>query len=241
MLTDSTLLIQISDGDSLYVHADTLLSVSEADTIVTDTLGTKMVEYHKVLKAYYRVKIFSDDIQGKCDSLTYLEKDSVFQLTGEPVIWSKSYQLTAEKIDVHMAYDEPDYIDLFTGAFIISQSDSIRFTQIKGRDMKGFFSEGELSYIDVKGNGQSIYFARDEDKLIGVNKAESSNISIYFADGELDRIKMITSPTAVLYPPGELMSEELLLSGFIWLKEHRPGTVEEIFQWVDKSELSDRD
>jgi len=221
MLTDSTLLIQISDEDSLFVHADTLTSG-------TDTTGI-----YKVLRAYYRVKIFGDDLQGKCDSLIYLEQDSVFQLTGEPVIWSKRYQLTATMIDVHMAYDEPDYIDLENSAFIISRFDSIRYTQIKGRDMKGFFSAGELTNLDVKGNGQTIYFAADETQLIGVNKAESSNISIYFAEGELDRINMISSPTAILYPPYELSDEELFLSGFLWLEKHRPGKMEEIFDWIE--------
>ncbi len=221
MLTDSTLLIQISDGDSLFVHADTLTSTN-------DTTGL-----YKILRAYYRVKIFSNDLQGKCDSLSYLEQDSVFQLIGEPVIWSKSYQLTATGIDIHMANDEPDYLDLMNSAFIISQLDSIRYTQIKGRDMKGYFKDAELSHIDVNGNGQTIYFARDDTRLIGVNKAESSNISIYFKDGQLDRINMITAPTAVLYPPFELLKEELYLSGFLWLEEHRPEIMEEIFEWIE--------
>ena len=220
MITDSTLLIQISDGDSLFVHADTLQSTK-------DTTGV-----YKILRAYYRVKIFSSDMQGKCDSLSYLEQDSVFHLNGEPVIWSKSYQLTATNIDLHMAFDDPDYIDLRNSSFIVSQDDSIRFTQIKGRNMKGFFREGELDRIDVNGNGQTIYFARDEAQLIGVNKAESSNIVIYFKEGELDRIKMISKPTAVLHPPGKLLKEELYLSGFIWLEEHRPWKVEDIFKWA---------
>ncbi len=222
MLTDSAMLLQISDGDSLFVHADTLTSA-------TDTSGL-----FKVLRAYYRVKIFSLDMQGKCDSLSYLEKDSVFQLNGEPVIWSKNYQLTATRIDLYMSNDEPDYIDLSNSAFIISKTDSIRYTQIKGRDMKGYFAGNELYRIDVSGNGQTLYFARDEDQLIGVNKAESSNIRIYFSEGELDRINMISKPTAVLHPPGELPREELYLSGFVWLEEHRPQKMPEIFIWKDE-------
>ena len=99
--------------------------------------------------------------------------------------------------------------------------------------MKGFFDAGELSRLDVSGNGQTIYFARDETQLIGVNKAESSNIKIYFAEGQLDRINMISAPTAVLHPPFELPLEELYLSGFLWLEEHRPGKMEEIFEWIE--------
>jgi lipopolysaccharide export system protein LptA len=221
MLTDSAVLVQISDEDSLFVHADTLTSIT-----MFDSTG----EY-KILSAYYKVKIFSKDIQGKCDSLSYLERDSVFQLIGEPVIWSQSYQLTATQIDLHMAYDEPDFIDLTSSSLIISRDDSIRYTQIKGRNMKGYFKDSQLSRIDVNGNGQTLYFARDETQLIGVNKAESSNIIIYMKDGELDRINMVKSPTAVLYPPGHLSKEELYLSGFIWLDEHRPWKMEDIFKW----------
>ena len=99
--------------------------------------------------------------------------------------------------------------------------------------MIGFFKQGELNKIDVNGNGQTIYFARDKSELIGVNKGESSNISIYMADGELDRINMITTPSSVLYPPGYLAKEELYLSGFLWLAKHRPGNVKDIYKWED--------
>lgn len=221
MITDSALLMQISDTDTLYVHADTLNSIT-----TTDSTG----EY-KILRAYYRVKIFSQDMQGKCDSLDYLEKDSVFHLNGDPVIWSQAYQLTADRIDVYMANDEPDYLDLTSSSFIAARNDSIRYTQIKGRNMKGYFREEKLSRIDVNGNGQTIYFAVDEGQLIGVNKGESSNIKIYLKDGELDRINMISTPTATLYPPEYLNKEDLYLSGFLWLIGHRPGKKEDVFSW----------
>ena len=221
MLTDSAVLIQISDEDSLFVHADTLKSV-------LDTSGQ-----YKILRAYYKVKFHRPDMQGKCDSLAYLESDSVFQLYGDPVLWSQIHQLTAEQMDVHMAFEEPDYIELSTAAFIASQDDSIRFNQIRGRNMVGHFSEDQLSLIDVKGNGQTIWFGRDEGDLIGVNKAESSDIKIYLAEGEVDRVNMITSPSAILYPPGDLLEQELYLSGFNWLEEHRPRSKQDIFQWTD--------
>jgi lipopolysaccharide export system protein LptA len=221
MLTDSAILIQISDEDSLFVHADTLKSV-------LDSTGQ-----YKILRAYYKVKFHRPDMQGKCDSLAYLESDSVFQLFGDPVLWSKIHQLTAEQMNVHMAFEEPDYIELSNAAFIVSQDDSIRFNQIRGRNMVGHFNENQLSLIDVKGNGQTIWFGRDEGKLIGINKAESSDIKIYLAEGEVDRVNMISSPSAILYPPDDLPEQELYLSGFSWLEEHRPRTKQDIFRWVE--------
>ncbi len=58
-LTDRALMIQVDKGDSLFIHADTLKSVS--DTIPES----------RMIKAYYHVKIFREDLQGKCDSLIY--------------------------------------------------------------------------------------------------------------------------------------------------------------------------
>ncbi len=221
MLTDSAVLIQISGEDSLFVHADTLKSV-------LDSSGQ-----YKIIRAYYKVKFHRPDMQGKCDSLAYLESDSVFQLYGDPVLWSQIHQLTAEQMDVHMAFEEPDYIELRNAAFIASRDDSIQFNQIRGKNMVGHFKEDQLSHIDITGNGQTIWFGRDEGEMIGVNKGESSNIKIYLVEGAVDRVNMISSPSAILHPPGDLPKEELYLSGFIWLEEHRPKTKEDIFHWIE--------
>lgn len=221
LLTDSAVLIKISEDDSLFVHADTLTSM-------LDSTG----EY-KILRAYYRVKFHSPDMQGKCDSLAYLQSDSVFQLFGEPVLWSEIHQLTADHMDVHMAFDEPDYIELNNAAFIASQDDSSRFNQIRGRNMVGHFTGNQLSIVDVKGNGESIWFGRDEGTLIGVNKAASSDIKIYLTEGDVERVNMIISPIATLYPPEDLPADEMYLSGFRWLEEYRPRSKEDIFHWIE--------
>jgi len=177
------------------------------------------------------VKIFSNEIQGKCDSLSYLESDSVFRFFYDPVLWSEEHQLTAEYIELHLAHKEMDYIDLVSSSFIISQEDTTRFNQIKGRNMVGYFSKNKLVRIEVKGNGQTIYFPKDQEELIGVNKAESSDLVIYLTDGKIERIKFLLKPVATLFPPDELMENELFLRGFVWLNHFRPRTKEEIFIW----------
>ena len=219
LLTDSAQFMQLDGKDTLFVHADTLESSLDSTGLF------------KVLKAYFRVKMFRKDMQGKCDSLVYLESDSIFQLFSEPVLWSGGYQLTAEHMDLHLANKKMDYIDLLRSSFIISQEDSIRFNQIKGRNMKGFFTNNKIYRIDVKGNGQALYFPKDQENLIGVNKAESTDISIYFKESKIDRINLIVSPEATLYPPDELREDELYMKGFVWLDEIRPRNRYEIFKW----------
>ena len=58
-------------------------------------------------------------------------------------------------------------------AFIVSWVADSAFNQIKGRSLVGFFNNNQLVRIDIDGNGQAIYYPKEEDdnKLIGVNKA----------------------------------------------------------------------
>jgi len=219
LLTDSAQFMQISDEDTLYVHADTLESM-------LDTSGL-----YKVLKAYYKVKIFRADIQGKCDSLVYLESDSVFKLFNEPILWSEENQLTADHIDIHLANNKLHYLDLITSSFIVSQEDSVKFNQIKGKNMRGYFVNNKMVRIEIKGNGQTIYYAKDQEDLIGINHAECSDMIIYLKESKIDRINLILAPKATLYPPDGKEEYETILKGFEWLEKYRPGSKEDIFIW----------
>ncbi len=116
-------------------------------------------------------------------------------------------------------------------AFIIAQEeDSAKFNQIKGRDMTGYIRNKDLYKIDVDGNGESIYYARDDNGIIGLNKAEGSNILIFLKERKVTRIVFITSPEGQLTPITEVLGEEKTLPGFIWLDEIRPKSSIDIFR-----------
>jgi len=91
MVTDSALMIQVDGSDTMYIHADTLRSMQNPD----------MEEQGRILRAYFKVKIYRTDLQVMCDSLVYVEADSAFDFFGEPVIWSDENQLTASHIRIY--------------------------------------------------------------------------------------------------------------------------------------------
>ena len=219
MLTDSALMIQINDQDSLYIHADTLKSVPDT---IRDV---------RTIKAYYHVKIFRADLQGKCDSLTYSDLDSAFRFYGEPVIWSDENQLTAELIEIFTKKQKIDHIKMNNGAFIISEEDSSHYNQIKGRNMTGYFKHGKLNYVDVNGNGETLYFVPEENIIIGANKAESSSLKIYLEETKISRINFLTQPEAIYYPIELLSPNDAILSDFVWMEEYRPLKMEDVFKW----------
>ncbi len=113
---------------------------------------------------------------------------------------------------------------------MINEEDSGKFNQIKGRSMTGYFRNNEAYKIDVRGNGETVYYAKDKNEIIGVNLAQSSNLTIYLKDNKPDDIRFYVKPSGVTYPLGMAPQEELLLKGFKWLDKLRPRTMEDIFR-----------
>ncbi len=60
---------------------------------------------------------------------------------------------------------QTDRLELYNNAFIASKVDSLRFNQIKGRSLTGYFKDNELYKIDIKGNGELLYYLLDGELL----------------------------------------------------------------------------
>ena len=221
MVTDSALMIQVDGADTMYVHADTLHSMQNPD----------LLEQSRILKAYYKVKIFRSDLQVMCDSLVYVEADSAFDFFGEPVIWSAENQLTASHIRIFMVDQKLERMELKGVAFVASQKDSSSFDQMRGKEMTGFFVENKLDRILVNGNGQTIYYATDQDVVVGANKTVCSDLTIYLKENRISRVVYTSKPDGTYYPLSMFPAEEALLSDFKWLEEWRPLKWQDIFIW----------
>ncbi len=217
VVTDSAVFITYTSTDSLFLHADTLRTVPDT------------VEGEKIVSAYYGVRFFRTDMQGLCDSLVYFTKDSIIQMYQNPVIWSENHQLSAEKIEMRQISNGPDELRLTKKSFIISKQDTGQFDQIKGKEMIGYIVNQELKKINVNGNGQTLYYAREKDEIIGINRAESSKISIRFLDGKIHQIIFIKSPEGELKPLLELTEADKKLKDFDWKIRLRPLSKYDIF------------
>ncbi len=223
MVTDSAIYMSYTSTDTLFLHADTLRT--SPDT----------VEGEKVISAYYGVRFYRTDMQGLCDSLVYFTKDSVIQLYQQPVIWSENHQLSADLIEMQQHSDGPDELHMTKNSFIISQQDTGQFDQIKGKEMVGYIVDRQLTKIDVNGNGQTLYYAREEEEIIGLNKAESSKISIRFKEGKIHKIYFIKAPEGELKPLTDLTESDKKLRDFDWKIRLRPLSKYDIFP---RSEIS---
>lgn len=218
LVTDSAVYMNFDERDTLFLHADTLRSMP--DTVPDE----------KIILGYHKVRFFRTDLQGICDSMVYFTRDSVVQLYNSPVIWSDIHQLSADLIEMKQFHDAPDELHLSRNSFIISKQDSNMYDQIKGKDMVGYIINNKLNNIEVDGNGQTLYYAREKEQIIGLNRAESSKISIRFREGKINTISFLKAPEGELKPLLDLTEEDKKLKGFDWKIYLRPLSKYDIFE-----------
>ncbi len=221
MVTNKALFIQISKGDSLFLHADTISAV---------TISRASGAGYRLMRAYHGCRIFSEELQAKCDSLSYSFQDSVIRLYTSPVIWSKENQLTSDSIAIFTKNQQTDRLELYNSAFVTSQVDLSRFNQIKGRSLTGYFKDNKLYKINIEGNGETIYYLLDGEEIVGVTKDKCARIEIYIKDGKITEVNEYDNTEGVIDPPKEVNPETLRLDGFSWLDLFRPKKMADIFR-----------
>jgi len=221
MVTKRAVFIQVSEKDSLFLHADTISAVTRSDSVMKD---------YRLMRAYHGCRIYSKDLQAKCDSLSYSFRDSVIRLYTMPVLWSEENQLVSDSIAIFTRNRQADRLELYTSAFVTSQVDETRFNQVKGRSLTGYFRDNELYKINVEGNGETIYWLLDGEEVAGVNQAKCARIEILVEDGKIVEIFEYQNPEGVIDPPLEVDPVMLRLEGFTWQDQLRPKKREDIFK-----------
>ena len=220
-VTDSAVFLQVSKDDSLFIHGDTLRTI----TVVHDSIKS-----YRLLKSYYNSRIFSKNIQAKCDSLTLSFLDTIARFYYEPVMWSEETQLTADSMALLLKNKKPDKLELYGNTFAISQIDTLRHNQIKGNTLTAYFENSEIYKINVDGDGESIYYILDGDYLAGLNKSKAGTINIFVDKGQVTDVIEYQNPQGTIDPPDPIGKNEPRFDGFIWLEALRPKDKNDIFR-----------
>ena len=207
------LLFKVNKLDTIWMSA---IEINAFD--VEDSLGTA-----SIFQAQNDVRVLSNDFQASSNFLKFHARDSTLTLMETPLMWVDSSQFMADSIVIDLVDNEPSVLHLNQNALIISESYPTVFDQIKGREITVWLSAGEIDSMLVEGNAESIYFMKDdENAFIGADKTECSDIVFYFAEGEVNKIVSLTTPTSTLVPMQNINLQELVLAGFGWYIEKRP-------------------
>jgi hypothetical protein len=188
-----------------------------------DTIKTRSI------KAYHHVRVFKSNMQAVADSLFYTAADSTLRWYGSPILWSQGSQQTGDTIYVRLKNNKLNTLQVLENGFMVNvNADSAKFNQVKGKLITAFFKDGEMSNMFVDGNAESIYYNRDKDSVYtDMSQTVSARIKILFKNKEITDLLTIKDPEGVRIPVKEL-TEEKMLTGFIWRPEFRPLSKKEV-------------
>ena len=224
--TDRAMALDYSQGDSLYIHADTLWAVTR--NIDTDSI-------YRLVKGYNRVRAFRSDLQAVCDSLIYDSRDSCMTMYTDPILWSDGQQLLGEEVKIYMDSASIDWVHIINQALYVDKLDSTNYNQIKGQEMKFLFKDKKLDEMQVIGSVEVVYCVIDDDSLyIGVNTTTSGRLSAFVKDNAVYKIVVPSKSNGVFYPLEQIPQEKRLLSNFGWFDYVRPLSKYDIFLWRGK-------
>jgi hypothetical protein len=217
LMARQPLLIEHSQMDTLWLHADTLLT--QQDSI------------YKAIKAYHAVRFFRNDFQGLCDSLYYSTRDSILSFYKEPILWSAKQQITGEFIQMHTKNNQPEMLHIQRAAMLISQEGDSLYDQSSGKDLKAYFDSSQVVKVEIRGNAETVYLPRDKDQLImGLNRLEGSSLDLYRHNEVVKKVVVWPEPKGKFYPLNLLDPEARFLKNFVWYEEARPTSPEDIFR-----------
>lgn len=227
LCTDSAVAIDFSQGDSLYMHADTF-------KVVTFNIDTDSI-YRKI-HAYHKVRAYRTDVQAVCDSLVYNSLDSCMTMYREPIVWNVNQQLLGDEIQVFMKDSVIDRAHVINNAFSIQQlkSDTAQYNQVSSKEMFAYFVKGQIHETQAKDNVLIGYFFEEGDSVpIIYNYQETTELRMYMKDRKLQSV-WTPKTSGTMYPINQIPSDRKRLRGFAWYNEVRPKDRYDIFVWREK-------
>jgi len=220
----------ISDSTSL--NKGLIKKKNKADSIfIKDTTNkVGIADSVRYFKGFHNVRMYSDSIQGKCDSIYYSLIDSVFKFYKDPVIWSNGNQISGDFLMLTTKNKQADQFIVDQNAISISNTGDGLFNQLRGSKMIGIFKEGEIDSIHAIGNGQSLYYLQDDDSAyVGMDFTEASSIIMTFKNRELKKVIWVKGARGTTYPFNKIPDDKRHLQNFKWLEAIRPKSAGELF------------
>lgn len=236
-MTKKATVIDFSDADSMFITSDTIFYDASEDDNTN-------------VKAYYNVQSWHIDFQSLCDSLYYNSKDSIAQMFGAPILWNENNQITGESIKFYTKKETIDRVEVIGSAFMYSKDDTLAINQVSGKVITAYLTNGKLYKADVSGNALSVYFVEEDrdstqvdaqKEYVGINKAESSELYLYFGDkNQIKKIVMTPASNGIMYTPDKKEQTSITrLGGYADYEYMRPLDKNDIYNIKNKKALEE--
>lgn len=215
--------------DSVPAHSDSIPVIRREPRyeVRLDTTHT--------IAAWPRVRFYRIDMQGLCDSMTFVQRDSMLHLDRHPVVWSDDRQIFGNKILLHLNDSTLDHAWLPDYGFTAQHIEDVYYNQLAGKKMEAWFVGGELSRLNVDGSVEAIFYPEENDSTINkfVN-LQTATMDAWFVNRGLDRLKCWPESSGQVTPLYLSKRSMLFLPKFQWYETLRPTTPQSVFEVSDE-------
>ncbi len=242
-ITGHAQLQQYNEGDTLYMHGryiESFRDIMHTEVAEDTVLGIPahiVADTSHVAVVYPRVRFWRVDVQGVADSMRFTQRDSMLRMYVNPVIWSGERQIFGDVIELHMNDSTVDRARLPQNAFTAEHIEDVHYSQLGGKEMIAYFTDGELTHLDVNGNVEIIMYPEESDSTINkIVNAESSFLSADFHQRAVERILMYPETSGTVTPLFLAKKNLFFLPKFKWFESIRPRDRFDIFVVPDEME-----
>ena len=224
-VTIKALAKEYSQGDTLYMHGDTIRTYIEGDTA-------------RIMAAYHNVRFFRNDIQGIADSVSVSSIDSIMTMHHHPIVWNENKQVFGNLIQVHMNDSVVDWAKLPDFGFVAEHVGEIYYNQLSGKQLLASFENNKLRKLDVSGNVLAVFLPAEKDSTYNkLVTTESSFLSILFQGNEIEKLNMWPEVSGKAVPLYLSKRSDCYLQDFAWYDKLRPVDKDDIFNIPEEMKI----
>ena len=214
---------EVDSVDQVHGAPARLRQIESADTLYLQALHMTLSD--DLLVAHDSVVMEQTDMVGQGDSLVWRGSEDQIRLFGNPMMWNGPDELSGDSLKLLLDDQAPRKMELRGHALVLSPANDTLTHSIEGRTLDAHFEEGELSRVDVLGNGVLVHFEVPEDstETVRINRAQCAEITMHFESRKLVGIRLKNNPQGKIAP--------------FQTSEHDPGPALHRKPTVDKSEF----
>ncbi len=227
--------------DSAALRHDTLLVCAQKFEVKSEVIFSNKDTLHLSADTVYhiwaqeRCRSFRNDFQIACDTLYINGRDSLFTLVGTPYpyVWNGESQISAVHITGYLGKQGVDSILLEEKVFLGSHDKEDYYNQMTGLVMRAYLRDNNLDRIDIAEDGDVIFFMREDEKLLGINRVKSPRYRIRMVEGRAAQATFYQETESIISPIQDTQPEDRILYGFAWRGDLRPNIPNDVIpSWL---------
>ena len=224
----------------IYMHGDTIIGRRVINRIQpTDSMAVAVQDTSHIVIANHNVRIFREDIQGVCDSMTFRQQDSMLFMHKHPILWSgnpdsthlPTRQIFGNVVEIHFNDSTADWARLPDFGFVAEEVEGEFYNQMSGLELYATFENQSIKTLNINGNVQAIYLPMERDSTYNkIVNLESSFLEAFFNEKNLEKCKVWSQSNGTVTPLYLAKKSLFYLPRFKWFEAIRPISPDDVMR-----------